>query len=106
MRHARKDWRVWLAAGAVLLAGCSKSAGPQAAGGSTHDAGVRLAPEPAYATSELAVALDLPDVDLAPGPQHAQSYFEALRAGDRRDWRALMQVWLQRFENITIGGRE
>lgn len=50
--------------------------------------------------------LDLPDVDLAPGPQHAQSYFEALRAGDHRDWRALMQVWRQRFENITIGGRE
>lgn len=50
--------------------------------------------------------LDLPVVDLAPSPQDAQPYFEALRAADRRDWRALMQLWQQRFENTVTGGRE
>lgn len=49
--------------------------------------------------------LDLPDVDLAPSVQQAQAYFEALRAGDRRDWRALVQLWRQRFEVTVIGGR-
>jgi CRISPR-associated endonuclease/helicase Cas3 len=50
--------------------------------------------------------LDLPAVDLAPGPRQARPYFEALRAGDRRDWRPLMQVWRHRFENTVTGGHQ
>lgn len=41
--------------------------------------------------------LDLPDVDLVPDPEHPQPYFEALRAGDRRDWHPLAELWRQRF---------
>lgn len=41
--------------------------------------------------------LDLPRVLTAPVPEATQAYLEALRAGDRRDWRALTQVWRQRF---------
>ncbi len=48
--------------------------------------------------------LDLPDVDLAPAPQGAQPYFDALRAADRRDWRPLMDMWRRRFEQAPIGG--
>jgi len=41
--------------------------------------------------------LDLPDVDLVPDPEHPETYFEALRAGDQRDWRPLAELWRQRF---------
>lgn len=42
--------------------------------------------------------LDLPDVDLVPDPEHPQPYFEALRAGDRRDWKPLAELWRRRLE--------
>lgn len=41
--------------------------------------------------------LDLPTVALAPPPEAAQAYLEALRAADQRDWRPLCGQWRQRF---------
>jgi CRISPR-associated endonuclease/helicase Cas3 len=43
--------------------------------------------------------LHLPDVDPTPDDGEAtERYLEALRAGDRREWRPLMAVWRERFE--------
>lgn len=46
----------------------------------------------------LLCRLDLPLVDLLPPLDEPQPYFEALRAGDRRDWSPLAEVWRDRFE--------
>lgn len=42
--------------------------------------------------------LDLPDVDIVLDPDRPGPYFEALRAGDQRDWRALANLWRRRVE--------
>ena len=42
--------------------------------------------------------LDLPAVDLLPPPARWQDYLEALQEADRLNWRPLMLVWQQRFE--------
>jgi CRISPR-associated endonuclease/helicase Cas3 len=47
--------------------------------------------------------LDLPDVDIVPDPDQPEPYFQALRAADLRDWRALASLWRQRVE-LTQGG--
>lgn len=51
---------------------------------------------------ELLRRLELPPVDLVPtDPAGEGSYFAALRAGDERQWRPLMQIWEQRFEHFS-----
>ncbi len=47
--------------------------------------------------------LDMPDVDIVPDPQDPEPYFEALRTGDQRDWRALAALWRQRVELTEKG---
>lgn len=43
--------------------------------------------------------LDLPDVDPTPDPgEPTAQYLAALRAADRNDWRALMDIWRRRIE--------
>lgn len=42
--------------------------------------------------------LDLPDVDLTPDADRPEPYFLALRAGDRRNWWPLCDIWRERFE--------
>lgn len=42
--------------------------------------------------------LDLPWVALAPPAGKASNYLEALSSADRNDWRPLMAVWRERFE--------
>jgi len=50
---------------------------------------------------ELLRRLDLPPVDLVPTDAAGESiYFAALRAGDGNDWRPLMNIWEQRFEQF------
>lgn len=51
---------------------------------------------------ELLRRLELPPVDLAPAdPAGETAYFAALHAGDQLDWRPLMTIWEQRFEQFT-----
>ncbi len=45
--------------------------------------------------------LDLPDVELIPDPDRPESYFETLRADDRRDWQPLRELWRQRIEQAA-----
>ncbi len=48
--------------------------------------------------------LDLPDVDPTPDPgEAAEQYLAALRAADRNDWRALMDIWRRRIEEAGPG---
>jgi CRISPR-associated endonuclease/helicase Cas3 len=49
--------------------------------------------------------LDLPDVDIVPDPERPEPYFEALRAGDQRDWRPLADLWRRRIEQSSGGLR-
>lgn len=51
---------------------------------------------------ELLRRLELPPVDLVPtdGPGE-RTYFAALQAGDRNDWKPLMEIWGERFEQFT-----
>lgn len=50
---------------------------------------------------ELLRRLELPPVDLVPTDAAGEaSYFAALRAGDANDWRPLMKIWQQRFEQF------
>ena len=50
---------------------------------------------------ELLRRLNLPPVDLVPTDAAGEtSYFAALRAGDGNDWRPLMNIWEQRFEQF------
>jgi hypothetical protein len=51
---------------------------------------------------ELLRRLELPPVDLVPTNTAGETaYRAALRAGDGLDWRPLMQIWQQRFEQFT-----
>ena len=51
---------------------------------------------------ELLRRLDLPPVDLVPtDPASEAQYRAALRAGDALNWRPLMAVWQNRFEQFT-----
>ena len=51
---------------------------------------------------ELLRRLELPPVDLVPtDPAGEASYRAALRAGDTLNWRPLMKVWQQRFEQFS-----
>ena len=51
---------------------------------------------------ELLRRLELPPVDLVPiNSAGEKAYFEALHAGDERQWRPLMEIWQQRFEQFT-----
>ena len=51
---------------------------------------------------EILRRLDLPPVQLAPAEEFArEEYLVSLRAADRNDWRPLMNVWRQRFEETT-----
>lgn len=50
---------------------------------------------------ELLGRLELPPVDLVPTDAPGESnYFAALRSGDGNDWRPLMKIWEQRFEQF------
>src|SRR5882672_2167435 len=50
---------------------------------------------------ELLRRLELPPVDLVPtDPLGETAYRAALRAGDALDWRPLMRIWQQRFEQF------
>ena len=53
---------------------------------------------------ELLVRLDLPDVELfsTPDSEDEQIYLKALRAADRLDWTALIDVWKRRFERVQF----
>jgi len=42
--------------------------------------------------------LDLPSVDLVPPPERWQGYLDALHEADRLNWRPLVRIWEQRFE--------
>ena len=47
----------------------------------------------------LTRVLKLPDVDPTPDPgEPTVHYLAALRAADRNDWRALMDIWRRRIE--------
>jgi CRISPR-associated endonuclease/helicase Cas3 len=47
---------------------------------------------------ELLRRLELPPVDLVPTDSPGEkTYFAALHAGDRNDWKPLMEIWKQRF---------
>ncbi|MBI2319790.1 MAG: Fic family protein [Betaproteobacteria bacterium] len=51
---------------------------------------------------EILRRLDLPPVQLAPAEEFARKeYLVSLQAADRNDWRPLMNVWRQRFEETT-----
>lgn len=51
---------------------------------------------------EILRRLDLPPVQLAPTEELArEEYLVSLQAADRNDWRPLMNVWRQRFEETT-----
>jgi CRISPR-associated endonuclease/helicase Cas3 len=51
---------------------------------------------------ELLRRLELPPVDLVPtSPSGETAYRAALRSGDALDWRPLMRIWQQRFEQFT-----
>jgi len=51
---------------------------------------------------ELLSRLELPPVDLVPTDASGEkNYFAALRAGDQNNWRLLMKIWEQRFEQFT-----
>jgi len=51
---------------------------------------------------ELLRRLDLPPVDLLPTDSEGERfYFSALHAGDQNDWKPLMKIWEQRFEQFT-----
>jgi CRISPR-associated endonuclease/helicase Cas3 len=51
----------------------------------------------------LARRLRLPDIDATPEDElAAQRYLSALRAADRRDWRALMEIWRERIEKGAV----
>jgi len=44
----------------------------------------------------------MPPVDLVPTDAAGEGvYFAALRAGDEREWRPLMKIWEQRFEQFS-----
>lgn len=45
--------------------------------------------------------LDLPLVELVTPPEEAEPYFAALRAGDRRQWAPLCDVWRARLESAA-----
>jgi len=50
---------------------------------------------------ELLRRLDLPPVDLVPtDPTSEVAYRAALRSGDNLNWRLLMEIWRQRFEQF------
>jgi hypothetical protein len=54
---------------------------------------------------ELLRRLELPPVDLVPPDAASEGpYRAALRAGDALDWRPLMAVWQQRFEQFAEPG--
>ena len=45
--------------------------------------------------------MELPPVDLVPTDEPGETaYRAALQAGDTLDWRPLMRVWQQRFEQF------
>lgn len=51
---------------------------------------------------ELLHRLKLPPVDLVPTDAAGEAlYFAALQAGDLSDWRPLMNIWQQRFEQYS-----
>jgi len=51
---------------------------------------------------ELLRRLEMPPVDLVPTDAAGEGvYFAALRAGDEREWRPLMKIWEQRFEQFS-----
>ena len=51
---------------------------------------------------ELLHRLKLPPVDLVPTDSTGEKdYFAALHAGDLSDWKPLMNIWEQRFEQYT-----
>jgi len=51
---------------------------------------------------ELLRHLELPPVDLVPtDPAGEVAYRAALRAGDGLDWRPMMKMWRQRFEQFS-----
>jgi len=51
----------------------------------------------------LTRALKLPDVDPTPAQgEPTAHYLAALRAADRNDWRALMDIWRRRIEGGTL----
>lgn len=51
---------------------------------------------------ELLRRLNLPPVDLVPTDAAGEAaYFAALNAGDNLDWKPLMKIWEQRFEQFT-----
>lgn len=51
---------------------------------------------------ELLRRLELPPVDLVPSDAAGTAiYFEALQAGDQLQWRPLMGIWKQRFEDFA-----
>jgi CRISPR-associated endonuclease/helicase Cas3 len=51
---------------------------------------------------ELLHRLKLPPVDLVPTDAAGETiYFSALHAGDVSDWKPLMKIWEQRFEQYT-----
>ncbi len=51
---------------------------------------------------ELLRRLNLPPVDLVPTDAAGETdYFAALNAGDNLNWKPLMKIWEQRFEQFT-----
>ena len=51
---------------------------------------------------ELLHRLKLPPVDLVPADAAGEAiYFAALQAGDLSDWKPLMKIWEQRFEQYS-----
>jgi CRISPR-associated endonuclease/helicase Cas3 len=51
---------------------------------------------------ELLHRLKLPPVDLVPTDAAGKTiYFAALHVGDMSDWKPLMKIWEQRFEQFT-----
>ena len=51
---------------------------------------------------ELLRRLDLPPIDLVPtSPADDALYRAALRSGDSLDWKPLMKIWQQRFEQFN-----
>ena len=56
----------------------------------------------AHGGAELLRRLELPPVDLVPMDAPGETaYRAALQAGDTLDWRPLMRVWQQRFEQFS-----
>jgi len=62
MTPAAARWERTMLACALVVAGCSGHADRRAAGG-RHDAGLRLVPDPALVTTQLAASIELPGVD-------------------------------------------